>query len=377
MSMHLNHASAAARAVNKCNMADDILVRLDAAGFIVNASQNAQRLGVHLDQLLVMPHIADLFDTGAQPGVTQYLEQVIAGEIDAVSREFPLCAAETSAIRQADPMDTSTPTAPTPTAPTPTGPAPVWYSLTLVRVEADEEGTFGALGTLRCVQSKYDDLQQSDAKRDGAPEVPKDSVTGLCGRRGFTGRLTQTIALTETGSVAVFAIDGMKAIYMKYGQSTADEVRWGFARFLEAVTEPGHFLAQVDDERFGVILPRMTPREAREWAADALQLFAGLTGPTPGRGGELTASAGIANAQVSAEWTMRQAELGLIMARAAGGMQTGYCRSNSNLLDGRSVERAVERAIERAAEYGAELGCEHRCEQGAKQARGEANRRRL
>ncbi len=338
MSMHLKHTGAHAQAVNKCNAADDVLVRLDSAGFIVNASQNAIRLGLDVGQLLVMPHIADLFDPDVQAAVTGYFDQVIAGGFDTLGNdagvEFPLLAVGTGKTSLDDPINEAASALP----------PQEWYSLKLVRVEADQEGTYGALGTLRSVQDKY-------AIRIGpAPDLSIDSVTGLSARRGFAGRLTQSIALGEADSIALFAIDGMKSIYMNYGQGTADEVRWGFARFLEAVTEQEHFLAQVDDERFGVILPRMTPRQAREWAADALQLFASLTVSPAGRGSELTASAGIAPAQISAEWSQRQAELGLIMARSAGGMQTGYCRSNAGFSNGDSVERAIERAAEQAVQ---------------------------
>ena len=271
-----------------------------------------------------MAHVTN--DRDVHADVTRYFDAVIAGEGDAPKTLAPV----ELPLRERNEADQP--------------PSQEWYSLALVRVEADVKGTYGALGTLRRVESRHPD------GRSLAPQAAIDSVTGLSGRRGFTGRLTRSIALSETDSVALFAIDGMKAIYMNYGQSTADEVRWGFARFLEAVTQADQYLAQIDDERFGVILPGMAPKEARRWATDALQLFAGLTVSPAGRGSELTASAGIARAQRCAEWTMRQAELGLIMARSAGGMQAGYCRSNVRLSSGQSVEQAIERAAQQAVE---------------------------
>ena len=343
MSMHFKHAGAHQRTVNKCNTADDVLVRLDSAGFIVDASHNASRFGLELDALLVKPHIADVIDPSAQARVTHYFEQIIAGEAETLASsggvEFPLHQMGTAfAQGEADTMRSK------PCCDIAHNDAvQEWCSLKLARVEADEKGRYEALGTLRAIEPRV------PSQHGSAKGISTDTVTGLCGRRGFAGRLSQALAVAETVSVALFAVDGMKAIYMNYGQNTADEVRWGFARFLEAVTEQEHFLAQVDDERFGVILPGMTPREAREWCADALALFAGLTGSPAGRASDLTASAGVASTEISAEWTLRQAELGLIMARSAGGMQTGYCRANPRLSDGEAVERAIARAAEQAA----------------------------
>ncbi|UAB78239.1 diguanylate cyclase [Erythrobacter sp. SCSIO 43205] len=348
MTMQPKDAVAQMRAINKCNTADDILIRLDNAGFIVNASQNAERLGLELDALLVKPHIADVFDAKAHAGVTQYFNQVIAGKDDTPKHtsgvEFPLRLQGDDLLAQ-DGLGEDTKQ----TVSASCAPNQHWYSLKLVRVEADEAGQFEALGTLRCVQDKYALTAIPVSNGEAFPDAATtDSVTGICTRRGFTDRLTHSIKDAKAASIALFAVDGMKAIYMTYGQSTADEVRWGFARFLEAVTESQHFLAQVDEERFGVILPAMTPREAREWAADVLQLFAGLTVSPAGRGSDLSASAGISSVQVSAEWSLRQAELGLIMARSAGGMQTGYCRANARLSDGNSVARAIGRAAHQA-----------------------------
>ena len=46
---------------------------------------------------------------------------------------------------------------------------------------------------------------------------------------------------------------------------------------------------------------------------------------------------------------MRQAELGLVMARAGGGMQVGVCNQPSrDVTCGAAVERAMEQAVQRA-----------------------------
>ena len=45
-------------------------------------------------------------------------------------------------------------------------------------------------------------------------------------------------------------VDRMRAIFMQYGQATTDEIRWGFAKFLETMTHPDQELAQLDDAEF-------------------------------------------------------------------------------------------------------------------------------
>jgi len=317
----------------ECNPADDILVRLDSAGFVVNASQNAQRLGVELEELLVMPHIADFALPDHREQVLAYFDQVIEGKGDENGIEFPIgtCAPALTADDNdacCFPKEGH------------------WYALHLMAIDDGRKGTVGALGTLQSVQHKFASHQNSVTA-----DTPH-SLTGLADRRSFISHLNRTLDQSGEASAAVFAIDGMRAIFMQYGQSTADEISWGFARYLETMAEPQHILAQLDEERIGVILPGKEPRMAREWAADALQIFAGLAAPTSSRAPELTASAGIAQVDLSADWTLRQAELGLVMARAAGGMRAGICQPNARasggLSSGHSVKRAMEVVLERS-----------------------------
>ncbi|KEO89781.1 hypothetical protein EH31_11550 [Erythrobacter longus] len=332
--MHSHNAGACAPQIQECDPADDILIRLDRAGFIVNASQNARQLGIDFEALLLMPHIADFAVADFQHKVTQYFEHVIAGECEEEAIEFPIVTPhstdEFGSVASQQGMQCSEHDQ-------------QWCLLKLSCIGNDGQSGRGALGTLQLVERKCETTCHLETPRIS------DRLTGLADRRAFVRCLDGSLALNETASVAIFAIDGMRAIYMQYGQTTADEVRWGFARFLETIADQDHILAQVDDERFGVILPGMAPRAAREWAADVLQVFAGLAMPESGCKPEFGASAGIAKAAMSPEWTIRQAELGLVMARAAGGMQTAICRPHSNLLSGHLIERAMENVVVRAS----------------------------
>lgn len=333
--MHSHKAGVCVPQIQECDPADDILIRLDRAGFIVNASQNAGKLGIDFETLLLMPHIADFAVADCRQKVARYFEQVIAGECGAEGIEFPITTDHTSnelglvAYQKGGPCSEHD---------------QQWCLLKLSCIGNEGQPGSGALGTVQLIERKCEITCHFET-----PKV-SDPLIGLADRRAFVRCLDGSLALDESASVAILAIDGMRAIYMQYGQTTADEVRWGFARFLETIADHDHILAQVDDERFGVILPGMAPNVAREWAADVLQVFASLAMPENGCKPEFGASAGIAKAEMSPEWTIRQAELGLVMARAAGGMQTAICRTHSNLLSGRLIEQAMEAVVERAAQ---------------------------
>ncbi len=320
----------------------DIVVRLDRSGFIIHASENAAELGIDLSSLLLMPHIADLADADHAAEVARHVAQVFAGECSGghgVWIEFPLCT------RQEEHDDGQDPALPCPVA------APQrWYAFSLRLVEPNDGGSdhdAGALGLLRSVQQKHALEGEINAR------ALTDPLTGLANRHAFLASLRRSLTEGSEQVVAVLAVDSLRAVFMQYGQRTADEILWGFAKFLETMTaaaEDRRFeLAQLDGDRFAILLPDMNVRQARVWVQDVLKTFAGLTVASARRAPELTASAGLARVELTVDWTMRQAELGLVMARAGGGMQIGVCNQPARAVgDGMAVTRAMEQAVERA-----------------------------
>jgi GGDEF domain-containing protein len=333
MNMQFNSACDRVQETLRCESSEEIIVRLDNAGFIVEASDNAARLGVDLDSLLVMPHIADFASGDRCIEVARYFQDIMAGRRidDSIEFEADICRSDEAAFSRCKSDETCS-----------EAECGHWFRLSLRLVLDPEQRPLGAVGTLHSVQRKY------SHDRPSRDHPGTDPVTGLPGRPAFVRSLADTIASGRKASMATFAIDGSRAIFMQFGQRTADEIRWGFARFLETMTEQRHELAQVDDERFGVLLTGANPREAREWAAEVLQTFAGLAMGSSSRAPELTASAGLAPVEHSADWTLRQAELGLVMARAGGGMQTAICQPASGIASGQTVELAMEAAVQRA-----------------------------
>lgn len=188
-----------------------------------------------------------------------------------------------------------------------------WYALSL-RPMCDKTGTpDGAMCLMRSVQ------QVRSLEGELHARAVTDPLTGLANRQAFCASLRRHLAKGGGQMIAVFAVDAMRALLMRYGQRTADEVLWGFAKFLETMALPGHELAQLDGERFAVLLPEMTSRGAREWAEDVVTTFAGLAAPVSAKAPQLSASAGLARVECTVDWTLREAELGLVLARAGGG----------------------------------------------------------
>ncbi len=283
----------------------DIVIRLDRHGFIIHASANIAELGLDLSGALLLPHITDLADRNHAAFLGEHVNAALAGRTQTGWTEFPVIAcAERDTCREAH--------------------CQRWYALSL-RPMCDNTGTpDGAMCLMRSVQ------QVRSLEGELHARAVTDPLTGLANRQAFCASLRRHLAKGGGQMIAVFAVDAMRALLMRYGQRTADEVLWGFAKFLETMALLGHELAQLDGERFAVLLPEMTSRGAREWAEDVVTTFAGLAAPVSAKAPQLTASAGIARVECTVDWTLREAELGLVLARAGGGGKVavaGYRRA--------------------------------------------------
>ncbi|KPP94444.1 sensor domain-containing diguanylate cyclase [Erythrobacter sp. HL-111] len=296
--------------------AGDIVLKLDSKGFIVHASASAADLGFDPAELLLMPHICELAARDHVGAVDEFAARILAGRAVGSSLEFPatLCG-DADACRSSGRCAQ--------------GDHQRWYRLTLRPLHGEQGSIRGAIGLMRSVQHLRTLESELHAR------ATTDPLTGLANRHAFASRLELFLRRQAEHSrdkpasrggqamLAVFAIDRMRAIFMQYGQDTLDEFLWGFAKFLETMVRPGDVLGQLDAERFGVIMPGTDPREARHWAEDVLNTFGALALPSSARMPHVAASAGLAAVEHSVDRTLRQAELGLVIARAAGGMQVG------------------------------------------------------
>jgi GGDEF domain-containing protein len=279
----------------------DIVIRLDRRGFIIHASGNVAELGQDFGASLLPPHITDLAEPEHAPSLGEHVGAVLAGDARPGWIEFP--------VATGIPEEDRDERLPHPQR---------WFAISLrpMHDAADPDGApDGALCLMRSVQRLR--LLEGELYN----RAVTDPLTGLANRQAFCASLRRHLAGGGGQMVAVFAVDAMRTLLLRYGQRTADEVMWGFSKFLETMALPDHELAQLDGERFGVLLPAMNLRAAREWAEDVVQTFSDLAAPGSARSAQLSASAGLARVECTVDWTLREAELGLVLARAGGGKQ--------------------------------------------------------
>jgi len=279
----------------------DIVIRLDRRGFIIHASGNIAELGCDFGAALLLPHITDLAEPDHAASLGEHVGAVLAGESKTGWIEFPVAVfdgGQTAGAR-----------------------APLgrrWYAISLRPMHEAADPTAPPDGAL-CLMRSVQRLRLLEGELYN--RAVTDPLTGLANRQAFCASLRRHLAGGGGQIVAVFAVDGMRALLLRYGQRTADEVLWGFAKFLETMALPDHEVAQLDGERFGVLLPTMTLRAAREWAEDVVETFSTLASPASAKAPQLSASAGLARVECTVDWTLREAELGLVLARAGGGRQ--------------------------------------------------------
>ncbi len=285
----------------------DIVIRLDQRGFLAHASANIAEIGLDVAASLLPPHITDLATRDHAAFLGTKVKGVLAGHPLVGWVEFP--------IHVCPPADAADHAA---RGHRHDAACRRWYALSLRPLKRHSGETEGAIGLLRSVQ------QVRSLEGELHARAITDPLTGLANRQAFCASLARHLARSGGQMVAVLAVDGMRALLMRHGQRTADEVLWGFAKFLEAMALPGSEIAQLDGERFGVILPGCSEAAARAWCEEALATFGALATPVSrggSRGLRLSASAGLARVECTTDWTLREAELGLVMARAGGGGQ--------------------------------------------------------
>jgi diguanylate cyclase len=278
----------------------DIVIGLDSRGFLAHASANIADIGLDLSEVLLAPHITDLVDANHTAFVAEKVGGVLAGQPMVGWVEFPIIAC-TGVHHSSGPRHRHHAS------------CHRWYALSLRPVTGAAGEAQGAVGLLRSVQ------QVRNLEGELRARTLTDPLTGLANRQSLCASLGRYLARGGGQMMAVLAVDAMRAVHLRYGQRTADDVLWGFARFIESMAPPNAEIAQLDGERFGVILPWMERQAAIDWCTEALTTFGALASATSLKGLKLTASAGLARVECTTDWTLREAELGLVMARAAGG----------------------------------------------------------
>lgn len=155
-----------------------------------------------------------------------------------------------------------------------------------------------------------------------------DPLTGLVTREVFFARLDPSVRLSSRASmpmaVTVLDLDGFRALEDKHGREVARRVLCDIAAHLESCLRRSDTIARLGDDRFGLILHRITAFEARRllyklWKSTGLS---NQTLEVLGDGdGHVTFTAGVAvfpGDASSGDELYTRASLALDVARATG-----------------------------------------------------------
>jgi len=263
-----------------------MVLTTDEAGFIEQASDSIERLGLRLSEMLFRPHLADLTNSCHAEAIRAYHQDTIAGVSPIERLEFPIKLGEKESA---------------------------WYSLSLRAIAGAGSGPKGALGLLRSVEGRRsleDELSNASMT---------DAATGLANESAFRAMLAHSLRQDNKGAVAIFELDRFPALKLRFGHAMANEMMWAFSRFLVNIFPPEYILARLNTERFAALVPGSDGETTLRHTQDVLETFADLSAQSVQSDMRLTVSAGIANLQGSAEFALVQAERALVVARALGG----------------------------------------------------------
>jgi diguanylate cyclase (GGDEF)-like protein len=145
-----------------------------------------------------------------------------------------------------------------------------------------------------------------------------DPLTGLTNRRAFIAMLQHLVDERIEGCLALFAIDHLKAINMKYGQAMGDEVLVAFSDVLRSLVRSQDTISRIGGESLAVLLPQAAPKQAQAVCQRVIATLSEIRKKAGSSGFTTTASAGVARIGESLDDTLKRAEMALFFAKATG-----------------------------------------------------------
>lgn len=263
----------------------DIILKTDLRGFVLAASPAIERLGLTLSALLIGPHLRDLFHPDHGALIEGELRAAIAGRGSGGWLEL---------------------------AAGPDSRKPQWFEVQVSPIDDHTGRTYGALVVMRCV-SRRKRLED----RLFAAEYT-DPLTRLTNRIAFVTMLDHLVASPHPAALALFDIDHFMTLNMRFGQSAGDDLLRDFAGLLRAVTRSEDIISRVGGERFGLIMPGLTPDEAEAVCRPIVEVIGEAGRAAPDGDLAISTSVGIAGIAHSTDSTVKNAELALFMAKAKG-----------------------------------------------------------
>jgi diguanylate cyclase (GGDEF)-like protein len=125
-----------------------------------------------------------------------------------------------------------------------------------------------------------------------------DELTGLTNRRGFTAAMGRALAEArrheESGVLALFDLDGFKAVNDTYGHQAGDEALRSVAASLDEGIRSTDIAARLGGDEFAVLMTRAEPRAATARLRNLRERLCGIEQFWGGKRVVLGASLGIA-----------------------------------------------------------------------------------
>ena len=282
---------------------NDIILKTDPAGFIVQASAGIERLGLSLTDTLVWPHLADL--AGAGPAGTGTADAIRAAHRDiAAGRRGSVCIEFARGL--------------------PDG-RHCHFALQLRALSGEDGEGAGGIGGVLGVLRDIDERRSLEERLFVADMT--DALTGVTNRRAFTAMLAHLAAMPGEHCLALVDIDHFKAINRRHGGATGDDVLVAVADFLRAALSARDTISRVGGASFAVLLPWTAPAAAEAICREVVTTIENISRAATGGAFPITVSGGLAPVLTSPDATIERAEAALFMARANGGNRLAIDRT--------------------------------------------------
>ncbi len=263
----------------------DIILKTDQQGFVLAASPALEQLGLAPPAMLIGPHLRELVHRDYRDLLEAEHRRAMAGHSS--DHWIEVRAAHAGQDGQ-------------------------WFEFQ-VRPMSDPSGLiYGALVVLRCIA-----MRKSLEERLFAAEFT-DPLTRLSNRIAFVTMLEHLVSGAEQATLALFDIDHFMRLNMRFGQNAGDDLLVAFAGLLRAMTRSEDIISRVSGERFAVIMPGLLPEAAAAACVPIVETFAEAGRAALGGSFAVSTSVGIAAISLSADDTVKQAELALFLAKAKG-----------------------------------------------------------
>jgi diguanylate cyclase (GGDEF)-like protein/PAS domain S-box-containing protein len=264
----------------------DIVLKLDREGFVLHASGAVEQLGLPASGgMLIGPHLLDFVHSAHAAAVRTQFETAIAGS------------------RQAEWLELAA------SAP---GRDEQWFEIRTRPLARRDGGIYGAISVMRSIERR-----KSLERQLFAAELT-DALTGLTNRKAFSTMLDHLVSERIGGCLALFTVDYLAAINMRFGHATGDRALVAFSDLLRTMMRRGDIISRVGGRCLGVLLPRTSPEQARDLCQRVVDTLCDIGREARQGAMPIGASTGIARIANSFDDTMNRAELALFLAQAKG-----------------------------------------------------------